>query len=199
MAVRYSGARLEAAVNIKRVCFGALRHLLQHRPEATLDDLGAVQVHVPRIAEFAQGHSWGVRSTAVRDTQPELPSPELDEKDPEDPTSSSDDSESSAASEITSLNEENVRWLLPNRKHSNLHISANQDDSECLVPLCKKTALSAGSHRGQGITRARIQEARWCALCRVRAGPQYDRLFEDVEIPPADEDERLYREADANE
>ena len=181
------------------MCFEALRHLLQHRPEATLDDLGAVQAHVPRIAEFAQGHSWGVRSTAAHFSQPALPSPELNEKDPEDPTSSSDDSESSTASEVANLNEEGVRWLLPNRKHSNLHISANQDDSENLVPLCKKTALSAGSHRGQGIALARIQEARWCALCRVRAGPQYDRLFEDVEIPPADEDECLYREAVAIE
>ena len=178
------------------MCFGALPHLLQHRPEATLDDLGAVQVHVPRIAEFAQGQSWGVRCTAAQ-AQPELPSPEPDEKDPEDPSSSSDDSDSSATSMVSTLNDENVRWLLPNRKHSYLHISADQDDAECLVPLCKRTALSAGSYRGQGITRARIMEARWCALCRVRAGPQHDRLFEDVEIPPADEEERLYREADA--
>jgi hypothetical protein len=172
MVVRYSQNRLHSAADVKRLCLAALAHCLKHRPEATFADLGACAKYLKKFAHICDDGRWGAKAITNTLPPPELPTNEDDEE------LQSSDTDSPASSTASSENEdcpllrgaETVRWASPNTSGVIVHIIREQEDDQCVTPICRRSGFVNNVMTGHGAAEARGAGERWCTTCRLRYG-----------------------------
>jgi hypothetical protein len=174
MAVRYSQHRLHAAAEVKRLCLAALAHCLKHRPRAEFSDLSACIPFLTKLRAICDGPHWGAKSITDALPAPELPTCEdatKEEEQASDTDSPASSTTSSDTDEAPSLRgSDTVRWVAPGTSGVIVHIIRDQEDDQCVIPICRRTSFVNRIETGHGAAEARKAGERWCTTCRLRYG-----------------------------
>ena len=187
MSVRYSAQRLEATASVKRLCLGAVLHLLKwasaKNTTPTWAKLEGCIRSLPSIERHTGHPSWGTDKGAQEgeeESSDEVP------QFADGSSSATAETTTSASSPSTSEDEEpqdlapadllqkatvmRVRWLAPCRSQlihvaRPFNLATKHAES---TPLCRDAPFILGYDEGEGVAAAAILHREWCPRCLRR-------------------------------
>ena len=185
MVVRYSSQRLEATASVKRLCLGAVLHLLKwasaRSTKPSMAQLEGCIRSLPNIERHTRHHTWGTMDAkeSDADTQEEIPlfhevyssaSEETSTSASSLPTSAAGGTHDADPDPLQRAAEMKVMWIAPHKSqllHAARPTALASRHAET-TPLCRDAPFISGYDEGQGVAAAPSLRRDWCPRCLRR-------------------------------